>query len=44
MDQTYVGTEHVLLALLEHEGGSGLLSGLGVDRAAVEEVLARYLS
>jgi hypothetical protein len=32
----YVGTEHILLALLELEGGTGVLSGLGVDKAAVE--------
>jgi hypothetical protein len=42
MGQTYVGTEHILLALLELEGGSGLLSGLGVDRGAVDAVLAGY--
>ncbi|WP_405456158.1 ATP-dependent Clp protease ATP-binding subunit [Streptomyces sp. NBC_00101] len=28
----HVGTEHILLALLEHEGGEGLLTGLGVDK------------
>ncbi|MFD3327890.1 Clp protease N-terminal domain-containing protein [Streptomyces sp. NPDC058701] len=32
----YIGTEHVLLALLELENGSGLLSGLGADKAGVE--------
>ena len=32
----YVGTEHLLLALLEHEAGSGHLTALGVDKAAVE--------
>ncbi|GAB2576957.1 Clp protease N-terminal domain-containing protein [Streptomyces capparidis] len=31
----HVGTEHVLLALLELEGGSGLLSGLGVRKETV---------
>jgi hypothetical protein len=40
----YVGTEHVLLALLEQEGGSGALSGLGVDKAAVEAAVTAYLS
>ena len=40
----YVGTEHVLLALLELEGGSGLLSGLGVEKAAVEAAVTGYLS
>ncbi len=37
LGHNYVGTEHILLALLELEDGSGLLAGLGVDRAAVEE-------
>ncbi|MFD3938760.1 Clp protease N-terminal domain-containing protein [Streptomyces sp. NPDC058611] len=32
----YIGTEHVLLALLELENGSGVLSGLGADKAGVE--------
>jgi len=32
----FVGTEHLLLALLEREGGTGTLSGLGVDKAGVE--------
>jgi Clp amino terminal domain, pathogenicity island component len=40
----YVGTEHVLLALLEVEDGSGVLSGLGVDKAAVEAAVTAYLS
>ena len=40
----FVGTEHILLALLEVEGGTGLLSGLGVDKAAVEAVVTDYLS
>jgi Clp amino terminal domain, pathogenicity island component len=40
----FVGTEHILLALLELEGGTGLLSGLGVDKAAVEAAVTDYLS
>lgn len=32
----YVGTEHILLALLEQENGSGVLSGLGIDKGAAE--------
>jgi hypothetical protein len=32
----YVGTEHILLALLELEDGSGLLTGLGLDKAVTE--------
>jgi hypothetical protein len=39
----YVGTEHVLLALLEVEGGAGVLSGLGVDKVAVEAAVTAYL-
>ena len=38
----YVGTEHILLALLEQEDGAGVLTGLGLDRGAVEaDVVAR---
>jgi ATP-dependent Clp protease ATP-binding subunit ClpA len=40
----FVGTEHVLLALLELEGGSGVLSGLGVEKSAVEEAVAAILA
>ncbi|MEU9162465.1 Clp protease N-terminal domain-containing protein [Streptomyces sp. NPDC048424] len=32
----YVGTEHILLALLELENGEGTLSGLGVSKDAAE--------
>jgi hypothetical protein len=32
----HVGTEHVLLALLEVEDGTGVLAGLGVDKARAE--------
>ena len=31
-----IGTGHLLLALLEVEDGTGVLAGLGVDRAAAE--------
>ncbi|MBI4943823.1 MAG: ATP-dependent Clp protease ATP-binding subunit [Actinobacteria bacterium] len=34
LDATHVGTEHILLALLESEDGTGVLAGLGVDKAA----------
>lgn len=37
MNHNYVGTEHILLALLEAEDGTGVLAGLGVDKAAAEE-------
>lgn len=32
----HVGTEHILLALLELENGSGLLAGLGLDKPSIE--------
>src|SRR3954452_16550237 len=32
----HIGTEHLLLALLELEDGAGLLTGLGVDKSTVE--------
>jgi hypothetical protein len=34
-----VGTEHILLALLELEDGGGVLAGLGVGKAAVEATI-----
>ena len=34
-----VGTEHILLALLELEGGNGVLTGLGVDKADSEAAI-----
>ncbi|GAA4350293.1 Clp protease N-terminal domain-containing protein [Angustibacter luteus] len=37
LGHNYVGTEHVLLALLENEDGDGPLSTLGIDKAAAEE-------
>jgi ATP-dependent Clp protease ATP-binding subunit ClpA len=43
LGHNYIGTEHVLLALLEFEGGSGVLAGLGVDRERVEASLLAAL-
>ncbi|MGW7487549.1 Clp protease N-terminal domain-containing protein [Streptomyces sp. NPDC054786] len=37
LGHNYVGTEHLLLALLEQENGEGVLSGLGLDKANTEE-------
>jgi len=34
MGHDYVGTEHILLALLEQEDGEGVLTGLGIDKEA----------
>ncbi|MEV0413600.1 Clp protease N-terminal domain-containing protein [Streptomyces sp. NPDC050448] len=48
LGHNYVGTEHILLALLELENGEGVFSDLGVDKAAVEatvtEALAAFLA
>ncbi|MFD4294426.1 Clp protease N-terminal domain-containing protein [Rhodococcus sp. NPDC058505] len=44
LGHNYIGTEHVLLALLEVEDGAGPLSGLGVDRARVEADLTAALA
>ena len=44
LGHNYVGTEHVLLALLEHEGGDGLLSGLGVTKEQADRDVAEILS
>ncbi|MEU9875334.1 Clp protease N-terminal domain-containing protein [Streptomyces phaeochromogenes] len=45
LGHNYIGTEHILLALLEQEAGSGtgLLGGLGVDKAAAEANVAEAL-
>ena len=39
-----VGTEHILLALLEHENGDGPLSGLELTKVAVEAQLTTLSS
>ncbi|WP_405387448.1 ATP-dependent Clp protease ATP-binding subunit [Streptomyces sp. NBC_01102] len=36
----FVGTEHILLALLEFEGGTGVLTGLGIDKEAASAAVA----
>ncbi|CAL9303396.1 MULTISPECIES: Clp protease N-terminal domain-containing protein [Streptomyces] len=43
LGHNYIGTEHILLALLEHENGDGVLSGLGVDKERTEEYVAAVL-
>ncbi|MFI5485494.1 Clp protease N-terminal domain-containing protein [Micromonospora echinaurantiaca] len=43
LGHNYIGTEHILLALLELEHGSGVLAGLGVDKAAAETWLVATL-
>jgi hypothetical protein len=36
LGHNYIGTEHILLALLEHENGTGILAGLGIDKDRTE--------
>ena len=44
LGHNYIGTEHMLLALLELDDGTGVLAGLGVDKAAVEANVAAVLA
>ena len=43
LGHNYIGTEHLLLALLELEGGSGPLHRAGIDKDRVETDLAAVL-
>ncbi|EHR61791.1 Clp protease N-terminal domain-containing protein [Saccharomonospora cyanea] len=43
LGHNYVGTEHILLALLDGENGTGPLSGLGLERESVEQAVAAHL-
>ncbi|MFE6680749.1 Clp protease N-terminal domain-containing protein [Streptomyces sp. NPDC057729] len=44
MGHNYVGTEHILLALLEQEDGAGVLTGLGLDKATAETGIAEAVT
>ncbi|MET7770719.1 Clp protease N-terminal domain-containing protein [Nocardia sp. NPDC005366] len=44
LGHNYIGTEHVLLALLEQENGSGLLTDLGLDKERIEADLVEVLA
>jgi hypothetical protein len=44
LGHNYIGTEHLLLALLELENGSGVLTDLGVDRSAAEIFIAQAVA
>ncbi|MFF8942608.1 Clp protease N-terminal domain-containing protein [Streptomyces sp. NPDC014864] len=44
LGHNYIGTEHILLALLELENGTGLLSDLGLDKARTEEYVTAVLA
>jgi ATP-dependent Clp protease ATP-binding subunit ClpA len=43
LGHNYVGTEHILLALLEFENGTGILSDVGVGKEATEDHVTRAL-
>ena len=43
LGHNYIGTEHILLALLELEDGAGVLTGLGIDKSAAEAGVAAAL-
>ncbi|MFE2285121.1 Clp protease N-terminal domain-containing protein [Streptomyces sp. NPDC059443] len=43
LGHAYVGTEHILLALLELEDGEGVLTSLGIDKAATEASVTEAL-
>ena len=44
MNHNRVGTEHILLALLELEDGTGVLAGLGVEKATAEKAIVAALA
>ena len=43
LGHNYVGTEHLLLALLEHEGDDGALADLGIDKSDAERHIVAAL-
>jgi ATP-dependent Clp protease ATP-binding subunit ClpA len=44
LGHNYIGTEHLVLALLENEDGDGVLSGLGLEKDVVEGQLVEALA
>ncbi|APE23500.1 MULTISPECIES: Clp protease N-terminal domain-containing protein [Streptomyces] len=44
LGHNFVGTEHILLALMEHEDGTGVLAGLGLDKATAEREIAEAIA
>jgi hypothetical protein len=44
LGHNYIGTEHILLALVELEAGNGVLTGLGIDKATAERRIAEELA
>ncbi|MGH3349907.1 MAG: Clp protease N-terminal domain-containing protein [Nocardioides sp.] len=43
LEHSYVGTEHILLALLEHEDGTGILHDAGLDKPGTEQSITSIL-
>lgn len=43
LGHNYIGTEHILLAILETEDSTGALTGLGIDKAAAEANITEAL-
>jgi len=43
LGHNYIGTEHILLALLEFEHGTGILADLGLEKTPVEADIAKAL-
>jgi len=44
LGHNYIGTEHMLLALLEQEHGAGVLAELGFDKSAADAYVVEILS
>lgn len=44
LGHNYIGTEHILLALLEQEDGAGVLADLGVEKPTVDTFIQETLS
>ncbi|MFE6056907.1 Clp protease N-terminal domain-containing protein [Kitasatospora sp. NPDC056446] len=44
LGHNYVGTEHILLALLEQENGEGVLAGLKVDKSEAETFISEAIA
>jgi ATP-dependent Clp protease ATP-binding subunit ClpA len=44
LGHNYVGTEHILLALLEWENGQGVLTGLKVDKPEAETFISEAIA
>jgi hypothetical protein len=43
LEHSYVGTEHILLALLEYEDGAGILHEAGIEKEPTEQTITSIL-